>query len=136
MAEGMDLFAAFATDEAKENEGVEVPIGAGTKLKIARAGNANFEKALQAELDTHRMALDTLPEAERKALDAEIYKRVVAGTILVGWSGVKYKGKELKYNVENAIMLLGMKDFRGEVMRHAQNMALYRAKAEAADEKN
>ena len=67
-----DVFKAYATDEKKENEGVRKELGGGAYMVIARMHNPAFNKALLAAMETHRDALDSLPEDERAKLDTEI----------------------------------------------------------------
>lgn len=131
----MDLFTTFATDEVKELEGVEVPLGDGT-LTIARAENPRFQTRLLELLEENREKLTTLPEKEAKALDRDLLSQAIAETILLGWTKMTYKKKSLKYSVENAKMVLKHGDFKRMVMRHANNFQLFRAEAEEKDEKN
>lgn len=114
----LDVFEKFATDEQKELQGVEVPLGNGAKIRVARSDNANYTKALFAAYEEHEVDLSAEgPEADK--LDTEILARVMAKHVLVGFSGISYKGEELPYSEENAYKLLLIKDFRKTVLRHA-----------------
>ena len=131
-----DVFEKFATDETKEECGTTVHLGEGVSLLIARAGNANFLKLVQEEAD--RVAEESVAVSEDKAaeIDKEAMLFVLAKTILLGWEGVAYKGKPIKYSVPNAVKLLRHKEFRKLVMEHANDLDHYRAKLEDDDEKN
>ena len=131
-----DVFEKFATDETKEECGVEVSLGKGVNLVIARANNAAFMKLIQEEADRVAEQSMKLSEEDAETLDKDSMLAVLAKTILLGWSGVSYKGKPMKYSVDNAKTLLRHKDFRKLVMEHANDFEHYKAKLEDVDEKN
>ena len=131
-----DVFDKFATDETKEECGVEVSLGKGVSLTIARANNAAFLKLIQEEADRVAEQSTSLSDEDAEALDKKSMLEVLAKTVLLGWKGVAYKGKSMKYSVDNAVTLLGHKDFRKLVMEHANDFEHYRATLEDADEKN
>ena len=131
-----DVFEKFATDETKEECGVEVSLGKGVSLTIARANNSGFLKLVQEEADQVAEKSVALSGEDAEALDRKTMLTVLAKTVLLGWKGVAYKGKVLKYSIDNAAMLLAHKDFRKLVMEHANDFEHYKAKLEGADEKN
>ena len=132
----LDVFAVYATDEQKEVDGVEVSIGGGATITVARAENPKFYKAILAESELHAETLKSLPKEEAEKLDRDILSRVLAETILLNFKGLSYKGKALKYSRDNAAMLLGHMDFRKMVMGHANTRANFAARTEATDAKN
>jgi hypothetical protein len=132
----LDIFDEFATDEKKENEGVAVDLGGGASLLIARRDNVNYLRIVQEEADTFAVSSQGLSAEDYEKADKAILTKILAGTILLGWKNLSYKGKPLPYNVKNAVMLLGHKDFRRLVMEHASDIANYKAKLEDKDEKN
>ena len=131
-----DVFEKFATDETKEECGVVVSLGEGVSLTIARANNANFLKFVQEEADRVAEKSVALSAEDAEALDKKTMLGVLAKTVLLGWKGVAYKGKVIKYSVDNAVKLLSHKDFRKLVMEHANDIEYYKAELEDADEKN
>ena len=131
-----DVFEKFATDETKEECGAVVSLGEGVSLTIARANNSGFLKLIQEEADQVAEKMVALSEKDAEALDRQTMLEVLAKTVLLGWKGVAYKGKIIKYSVDNAVKLLAHKDFRKLVMEHANDFEHYRAKLEVADEKN
>lgn len=131
-----DVFEKFATDETKEECGAVVSLGEGVSITVARVNNSNFLKLVQEEADRVAEKSIALSEAEAEALDKDTMLQVLAKTVLLGWKGVAYKGKVLKYSVDNATMLLKHKDFRKLVMEHADKFEHFKAQWEAADEKN
>ncbi len=132
----LDVFEKFATDETKEECGVEVSLGEGVSLTIARANNSAFLRMIQEEADKVAEKSATLNEDEAEELDKQAMLNVLAKTVLLGWTGLSYKGKPIKYNTANAVKLLKHKDFRRLVMEHANNFEHYRADLEDKDEKN
>jgi len=131
-----DVFAKFATDEKKELEGAEVILDEGVSILVARAGNKNFLTMIQEEADEFAAKAAGLPKEEAERLDKEVLLKVLAKTVLLGWKGLSYKSKPIKYSVENAMILLGHTDFRKMVMGHAVKDEGYRAKLEEEDVKN
>lgn len=131
-----DVFELFATDEDKELKGVEVELGEGATIRVARADNDNFMKAIIEATEANKDALDSLPEKEAKALDRRILCEVLADTILLDFKGMLYKGKSMKYSKANATKMLLHKDFRRMVMRHASNLSNFKLSREEKEVKN
>jgi poly-gamma-glutamate capsule biosynthesis protein CapA/YwtB (metallophosphatase superfamily) len=134
----IDLFAAFATDVAKENKGVETTIpGCGdTKFMVARANNATYNRLISSLYKRHRAVLDSKGD-EANAKSDEILAEVYAKAILLGWVGaITFKGKELTYSEANAKTLLLLKDFRAAVESVASDMNTFKAVQDDEDVKN
>ena len=125
----MDLFTSFATDENAELNGAWRDIGQGASLLVARAGNRHYAKALTLAVEQNRPILETRGEVAEEKSD-EIMVGVLADTILLGWKGVKFKGKDFPYSKENARTVLKMRDFRALVQRLADEAEAYREKLE------
>jgi len=132
----LDIFNEFATDEKKENEGVNINLGGGASVLIARRDNDNYLKQVQKEADAFAISSQGLSAEAYEKADKEVLTKILAKTILIGWKNLSYKGKLLPYNNKNAIMLLSHKDFRRLIMKHASDMANYKAELEDQDEKN
>jgi len=131
-----DVFDKFATDEKKELSGTEVFLEKGVSITVARADNINFVRLLQEEVDALAEKTDGMSEDEAYEFDHQSFLRVLAKTILLGWKGLSYKGKPIKYSEANAVKLLAHKDFRKLVMQHSSEFANFKAKLEDEDEKN
>lgn len=132
-----DLFNKFAVDEKKEVEGVEISLGDGAFITVARSDNQNFNEKILEASEKHLADIKALPKKEAVELDRKILCGVMAGTILTGFRGMSYKGKALKYSVENATMLLlELKEFFKLVRSHSMNIENYRVKIETDDVKN
>jgi hypothetical protein len=127
--EGLDIFAAYATDETLEDQGTWRRIGGGAEILVARLGNPNYEDAVKAEVAANRETLDLGGEELAQAYK-ELSLRVLARTILLGWKNVSYKGKPLDYSVQAAEMLLAHREFRRVVEEFASDFNQYRAKLE------
>lgn len=130
-----DVFKIHATDAVKELVGVEVPIGGDAFLTVARAENDNFLTRILEETEKHAASFKSLPEDEAKALDILVLCEVMAETILLGFKGMSYDGKPVKYSKKTAVKLLKHVDFRKLVMRHATNIENFRLEEETADAK-
>jgi len=127
----LDIFAKYATDESLENNGTWFDLGSGARLLIARSGNRKYAKLLTKEVERSRKVLDLADEMADQKSD-EIMIDVVARTVLLGWEKVSYKGKDLDYSLENAKLLLALKDFRRQVATFADEMEAYKVKEEDA----
>lgn len=138
MTSPIDLFAAFATDTPKEQEGVETQLpGCGdTKFRIARENNKVYSKLLQKLVKQNRAILDSKGDAAEAKSD-QIMIEVMASTILLGWEGeISYKGEKHKYSKEMAKTLLAHKEFALAVMRVAGAMETFKLVKDEDEEKN
>lgn len=125
----IDIFKQFATDEAAEDNGTWKEIGPESSIKVARAGNDEYNEAISKEATEHRLALEIGGKAS-KALNNAILARVMAKTILKDWKGLSYRGKPIDYSLDNAAMLLGHKEFRELVSGISNDFRNYMAKEE------
>lgn len=126
----LDIFAKYATDESLENNGTWREIGGGAELLVARAGNKAYAKLLTKLVEQNRKVLD-LGDDVADAKSDEIMVEVLAKTVLLGWKGVQFKGKDLEHSFDNAKMLLKIKDFRRVVVGLSEEIDFFRAKEEA-----
>lgn len=127
----MDIFAAFATDEKLEVEGKWFPMGAKAKVLVARTGNPRYLKALRQLMKDAQVDHDDTSD-ENEALVTDLVVTAMAQTILVGWQGLQYQGKDLPYSVENAKLLLSVKAFRKRVAEIADRHESFLLRSEAA----
>lgn len=133
----MDIFARFATDPQKEQDGISMPLDETTKLVIRRFGNEDYQALNRKLRERHKVVLEgtDIKLAEKTSMDILI--EAMANHILVGWEGVTYNGTtELPYSVSNAEMLLKLKDFRDTVFVISNNAENYRFDKLAEIEKN
>jgi len=132
----MDIFKAFATNLTAEEEGVEIKIGPDAYITVARAGNKKYSKKLTTLFDENKQLLETGTQ-EADDMSDELMIDVIATTILLGWRGLDFKGKEdLPYSVEHAKEMLAVKDFRKLVMEHAMKVEHFKAGVEDGVLKN
>ena len=129
MTKAVDLFAAFASDEKAEVDGVYTTLdGCGdTEFLIAAWGNKQFNRVFSELHKKNKKTLDRKDEvADAKA--EEIFIAAMAKTLLVGWKGtVAFKGSNLEYTEENARKLLALKHFRVLVEQVSRDDAQYKA---------
>ncbi|GEM_PF-4105318 len=130
----MDIYAAFATDESKEEDGVVIFLGNGQDpaidpwIRVARTGNTAYSKALalgyeklQAEKKLQRLS-DADVEIRAKNLMIE----AMADTILKDFGNLKFQGSPLLADRNGKLQVLRVKDFRELVATKAADVALYR----------
>jgi hypothetical protein len=129
-----DIFEQYATDETAEVAGVEMELG-DAKFLIARTGNKKFSDKLSKLYKKNQRLLDRGDEAANKLSDTLMID-CIAEAILLGWSGVSYKGVDMPYSLENAKTLLAHKDFRKQIMALSEDVDAYKAKKDAEAEKN
>jgi hypothetical protein len=121
----LDIFAEYATNDSLENDGTWMEVG-DAKFLIARTGNKKYIRKLSRAVERHKKQLDRKDDAADKLSD-DIMIGVIAETVLLGWEGVGYQGEALPYSVENAKMLLGIKDFRRQIMELADDFDAFKA---------
>jgi len=130
----MDIDRAFA-DPTLEAEGVWVDYREGSRVKIARLGNAAFQKAHESKQRPYRKLI------RDGRLPAQVSNRVLcealAETVLLDWDGFNKKGKTLKYSAEAATkLLIERMDFRDEIALLATEEETFRQKIDGDSEKN
>lgn len=129
----MDIFSSFATDETLENEGKWRPLSKTAKILVARSGNPKYVAMLRAKMAEAQLDLSSGEEADQLA--EGILIDVMAKTILLGWSGLTYQGKEAPYSFEMAKTFLKVKDFRKKVAGMSDDFESFRVKEEV-EQKN
>lgn len=125
----LDIFAKYATDTNAELNGTWRDIEGGARLLIARMNNNRYGKLLGKLFKVHQQVLESDTDQADEVSD-KVMIEVVAKTILLGWSGLSYKGVPIEYSVENAEKLLAHAQFRQLVMSLANEVEAYRAKVE------
>jgi len=147
----MDIFRVFATDPAKELEGVWFPIGPAEKtlpdgkpdpdsvpqLLIARNGNKKHSRIVTKMVEANKTTLEMKgdPSEER---GVEITVEAMAESVLLGWKNIEFDGVKLPdtYSVETARKMLAVKEFRELVNRFASDYTKYRVHQDEADKGN
>lgn len=125
----MDIFNSFATDEVAENEGRWFPLSKTAKVLVARTGNSAYIKALRQRMKDNQIdAEDSSDENEKLVTDLVI--ETMAETVLLGWSGLEYKGKAMDYSKANAVTLLQVKAFRKRIGDIADKHESFRIREE------
>jgi len=130
----MDIFATYATDESKEENGVWMELG-DAKLLIARSGNPKYTKIFEAAYKKNKRLLDRADEAADE-LAKKLFIDATARSVLLGWENVSFQGQPMTYSVENAKILLGHKDFYNEVTKMSQDLTAYKMVQDEDVEKN
>jgi hypothetical protein len=123
---GLNVFTEYATNEKAEIEGTIMEVGE-AKLTIARIGNKKYSRKLSKLYERNRKLLERKDDSA-DALSDKIMIEVLSETILLGWEGIDDEdGKPMPYSKENAVKLLGLKDFRKVIMELAGDDAEFKA---------
>lgn len=125
----MDIFSTYATDETLEVEGRWFDLSKTARVKVARAGNPNYIKALRKKLDENRIDLDSQGD-EANELAEKVMVDVTADTILLGWEGLQFRGKPIDYSPQNSRLLLSVKDFRKRITGFSESFEAFKVKAQ------
>jgi hypothetical protein len=126
----MDIFTSFATDETLENNGKWRPLSKTAKILVARSGNDKYVELLRAKMQEAQLDLSSGSEADEIAQGILI--DVMAESILLGWEGLTYQGKEAPYSREMAKTFLKVKDFRKKVSAMAEDFEAFRVQEDKA----
>lgn len=112
-------FNAQRNDVAKFTEGTWVTIMGG-QFKIARAGNPEYEQALE---DSGYRNIEDDPAAKQRAL----YRAIATG-VLKDWADVEDDNEAaIPFSVDNAVtVLLENPDLVGRVLTEANTLSNYR----------
>lgn len=127
----MDIFAAFATDEKSENEGHWFQLSKTSKVLVARSGNPAYTSALRKAIEKNQIDLEG-GGSDADFLAEGVMVDVMAHTVLLGWKGLSFKGKDVEYSVDMAKTMLRVKDFRKKIVGFSDNFEAFRVKAEEA----
>lgn len=97
----MDLRATYGTDAALEADGIDLHLGGGAYLTLARAGggNARYEACMRRLFAPHRRALAAGTLDEKTA--SEIMQQAYAEAVVIGWRGIELDGEPLPFSVAN-----------------------------------
>lgn len=131
----LDLFDAFATDTAREEEGSWVDYAPGVSFLIARSNNKGYSRALTKKFERNKLTLETKGQAAED-LAENIIVEVMAQHILLGWKGeFNWKGKPVgEYSVERAKEMLNVKDFRRWVVSKAEDFERFKLAQDEGDQ--
>lgn len=122
----MDIDKDLA-DPKLEREGVWLPYRAGSRVRIARAGNAAF-RAMQDQLMAPYTRLGR-DDSIDSSTQLDILCRCVAKTILLDWEGFTSGGKPLPHSEAKALELMTRSmDFRNDIALMSASEENFRAK--------
>lgn len=125
----MDVFSSFATDEALEVEGTWFHLSKTARVRVARAGNEKYLKALRKGLEANRIDFESASDESNEVAE-KLMIDVMADTILLGWEGLSFQGKPMEYSRINARVLLRVKDFRKKITGFSESFEAFKVKAQ------
>lgn len=139
----MDIFKLYATNIAQEEQGRDFTeeFGGKSTFRIARSGNRSYNRMVSKQFEAHRHILDqkSTPEEEEASdkLSFDLIGKIMAQTVLLGWSGeIEYDGEALPYSYDNAVKLLAIKDFRAKILGLANDFRNFLLAKQEKDAKN
>lgn len=141
MTAAFDIFNQYAADPNKELDGVWVRLGGPNetpaRIKVARSGNKRHSRIITQLYEANKPTLD-LKNDVADAKGEEITVEAMAKGVLLGWENVSFKGEAIKdgWDIDTAKMLLGVKDFRELVNKHAMDFNKFKAVQDEADAGN
>ncbi len=118
-----------ALDLDKTENGVWIEIDEKTSVLIARYGSPTFNKRMSELGKPYKYALAHGTLSEKKS--NSILNKVIAETILLGWSGLASSGVDLVYSRETAIEILSdpeNEDFKQFILEASKEAANFRQK--------
>lgn len=122
----------YKTDQNKEERGVWVEVDEGAWLKIARAGNENWQKEYGKLAQTVRNKMENGSLNNDRA--DKIVSDIMSKTILLDWQGLAEGGEEIPYSQKKAYEILyNYPDLRAEVMSYARNQEYFKDEAVETD---
>jgi hypothetical protein len=123
-----DIFKMFATDKAKELEGVEIAFGDGVYIRVARDNNPLFKKVFRRLTKPYERQISDGRMDEEVA--TELLCDALAEAVFIGMRGVKIGDEPLEDTVANRKrLLMELPDFRRAIETEASNAERFRAAA-------
>lgn len=114
----------FKVDPSLERDGVWTNLDENAKVLIARTGNSNFQKAYRKIPSGIRRMMEN--ETLSDELASQTMAELMSKTILLDWDGISENGKELKYSVETAkVMLHKYPEFRSVIWDIANQFQIF-----------
>lgn len=123
----------FETDKVAEAEGIQVPLGDGAWIKIARMGNPNMVRYVRKATAPWGGRQDRIPaeERERIMLDA------LVETVVLDWGGIFEGPDEVPFSRDNVKRVLrSYPDFLVRVSELASNYETFRRESMEEDQGN
>lgn len=127
--------ARFGEDQQKALQGIDVPIGEGFVIKVARSNNDRASAAYRELMSApnielwRRAGLLDRPNDEVVKRLREINIEIYSKHILIGWTGLTENGIDVPYSPAKARELLAIPDFNDLVRRVAETSENYRRDA-------
>lgn len=127
----MAKLSKFAISTTAAKEGVEVDLGDGLIVRVAKANNEKYQAYLKQVLKPYERQVRNGSLDEK--IFAKLYNEAVAETILLGWKGLEDdNGAEIPYTKEKAIEILTnpeYEEFKALVVDLANEQAVFSKEA-------
>lgn len=128
------IAAVFATDAAKENDGIVIQYGDRLKVKIARAGGANERFSIVTEEKTRSYRRMIEAELLPRDMDKQLTREIFAEAVLLGWEGYvadvdDKDSPEIPYTPERGVQeFIDNPDFLSFIIAESRRAANFRKK--------
>lgn len=121
---------SLRTDTKKEQDGVWIDYLDGSKLLIARMGNAKYKGFIANEYRANKLAIDRGGRSSED-LAVKIQNKALATHILLDWEGIIFDGEEKKYTPEFGLEVFEkLPDFKADVENFAGDVSFFSAQAD------
>ena len=125
----------FKTDTTKENEGVEVPLGGGTWIRVASTNSEAYIKRLGELLEGNQLIMDMGGDAADELAKEALYK-AASEHILKDWN-MTVDGEPVEYTPEVGVAAFNdAPRFYKMVKEHADGLSLFAIEREEKETGN
>ncbi len=133
----MSLYETFSTDLAAETDGVWIPFGEGTRVKVRRFQSKPVQM-VQQRLQKPYAGLVRGGQSLPDDIAEKITIRLIAEAVIVDWEGVTDReGNILPNTTEAKVQVLtDLPDFRNAVASAAMEREVFKAQSDEESAKN
>jgi hypothetical protein len=123
----------YAQNLTAAKDGVEIDLGEGLFIRVARSNNEKYNDYLKKALKPYerQLRMKQLPDATFE----KIYNQAIAETVILGWKGLEdADGKDIPYSKEKVVELLAdpvYSDFKELLLGLASEQAVFAAESVA-----
>jgi hypothetical protein len=125
-------FSQFKADSKKENEGVWIPVGPDSRVKIIRLSSRRFRDAQKEKMLPYEniQRLNVLKDEQQEILLAEL----VGETVILDWEGFTENGSVCPFSSENAVRVCKEnRDFLMFIVEQASSLDNFRPPKEQSE---
>lgn len=133
---GFDVTKNFGTDKNKEEQGVVIPLGEDSWIKVARMGgdNKKFAQIYAEGTKSYKvLGIEHMPQEQQK----QVLIKCFAEAVVMDWHGIECNGEPLEYSVDNCKKLLSeVPEFFRWISNESSEISNFRLSIEDQEAKN